>query len=53
MEYIGEKPVLNYEECIKYIMGSTALIRRQQKKVTGAETEYMTKVSIVHINEEK
>lgn len=51
MEYIDGKPVLDYEECIKYIMGSTGITKDIVEKVIDAETEYMVKVGIVNIEE--
>lgn len=53
MEYIDDKPVLDYEECINHILNSTGIARDIVEKVIDAETEYMVKVGIVHIDEKK
>ena len=52
MEYIDGKPVLDYEDCINYILNSTGITRDIVEKVIDSETEYMVKVGIVHIDEE-
>lgn len=51
MEYIDGKPVLDYDECEKFIVDSTGIARDIVEKVINAETEYMVKVGIVHIDE--
>lgn len=52
MEYIEGKPVLDYEVCIKHIMGFTGIPKDIVEKVIDAETEYMVKVGIANIEEE-
>ena len=52
MEYIDGKPVLDYAEYIKYIIDSTGITKDIIEKVIDAETEYMVKVGIVHIDDE-
>lgn len=49
MEYIDDKPVLDYDESIKYIVNSTGIAKDIVEKVIDAETEYMVKVGIVNI----
>ena len=48
MEYIDGKPVLDYEDCINYILNSTGITRDIVEKVIDSETEYL---SLIHISE--
>ena len=51
MEYIDEQPVLDFDDCIKFIVETTEYDAEIVEAILDAETEYMCKVGIIHISE--
>lgn len=47
MEYIDGKPVLDFNDCIKYIVKDTGYNSDIVEAVLDSETEYMMKVGII------
>lgn len=47
MEYIDGKPVLDFDDCVKYIVKDTGYNSEIVAAVLDSETEYMRKVGII------
>ena len=47
MEYIDGKPVLDFDECVKYIVEDIGYNSATVESILNAETEYMRKVGII------
>lgn len=47
MEYIDDKPVLDFTDCVKYIVKDTGYNSEIVEAVLDSETDYMRKVGII------
>ena len=47
MEYIDDKPVLDFDDCVKYIVKDTGYNSEIVEAVLDSETDYMRKVGII------
>ena len=44
-------PVLDYEDCFKFITEKTGIDKKTAMRVLDAETEYMIKIGIIDVGE--
>lgn len=51
MEYIDGKPVLDFDDCVKYIVKYTGYNSEIVEAVLDAETRYMMKTGIITVEE--
>ena len=47
MEYIDGKPVLDFDDCVKYIVKDTGYNSEIVESILDSETRYMMKVGII------
>ena len=47
MEYIDGKPVLDFNDCVKYIVKDTGYNSEIVESILYSETDYMRKVGII------
>ena len=47
MEYIDGKPVLDFNDCVKYIVKDTGYNSEVVESILDSETDYMRKVGII------
>lgn len=47
MEYIDGKPVLDFNDCVKYIVKDTGYNSEIVRSILDSETDYMRKVGII------
>lgn len=47
MEYIDGKPVLDIDDCVKYIVKDTGYNSEIVESILDSETKYMMKVGII------
>lgn len=51
MEYIDGKPVLDFDNCVKFIVKDTGYNSEIVKSILGSETRYMMEVGIITVEE--
>lgn len=47
MEYIDDKPVMDFDDCVKHIVKDTGYNSKIVEAVLDSETDYMRKVGII------
>ena len=51
MEYIDGKPVLDFDNCVKYIVKDTGYNSEIVEAILNSETKYMMQVGIITVEE--